>query len=82
MTRSAVPQVAKKQKAQLDNIAELTRLRVITEAQANDMRTGALLKPEDFTIQLLAMNELVQQGHLSRQHLDAAVQLVLQKIHA
>ena len=82
MTRSAVPQVAKRQKGQLDNIAELARLRVITEAQANDMRTGALLKQEDYTVQLLAMNELVQQGHLTRQHFDAAVQLVLQKIHS
>lgn len=80
MSRDAVPRTAKVQKAKLDNIAELTRLRVITEAQANEMRIGALLSDEDHTVHLLAMNHLVQQGHLTQQHFASAVHLVLQKL--
>jgi len=81
MTRDAVPKAAKLQKAKLDNINKLAQMRVISEAQANAMRIGALLMQEaDYPLQLMAMHQLVEQQQLSKQHFEAAVALVLQKI--
>lgn len=83
MGRDAVPKAAKLQKAKLDNIAELARQRVVTESQADRLRIGALMSSEeDFTLQLLAMSQLVQQGHLSPAHLESAVEHVLKTTRA
>jgi len=79
MGRDAVPKAAQVQRAKLERINELAAAKVLTVAQAEELRVHALLAEENHVLQLAGMHQLVQQGMLTPQHLEAAVQAVLAK---
>ena len=79
MTRGAVPRTAKTQKTKLDRIAELRRLEVVDDAQANALRSGLLLLDEEYALKLLGMHDLVRNGDLDRAVLAEAVSNVVRR---